>query len=228
VRASPPSLRHPSLRSPSPRSPARGRRGAISKGCAIGAAVVFLIVLVPALLLWSGYNGLVGTQEDASQRWAQVENQYKRRYDLIPNLVETVKGVADFEQSTLQAVTEARASVGRAQLPADLPTDQASLDAYVRAQQGLGAALGRLFAVAENYPQLRATESFRDLQSQLEGTENRITVAREDYTRAVATYNKKVRRFPSNLVAALTGFEALPQFTVPEAETAVPQVDFGK
>jgi LemA protein len=114
------------------------------------------------------------------------------------------------------------------QLPERLPTDQAQLDAYVRAQQGLGSALGRLFAVAENYPQLKATDAYRDLQSQLEGTENRIAVAREDYTRAVAEYNKRVRRFPSNLVAALTGFEKLPQFSVDEVETSVPQVDFGK
>jgi LemA protein len=228
VRAPPLSLRQDPSKIPGRPGAVPARRGAISKGCAIGAGVVVLIVLVPVMLLWSGYNGLVGSQEDASQRWAQVENQYKRRYELIPNLVETVKGVADFEQSTLQAVTDARASVGRVQLPSDLPTDQESLNAYVRAQQGLGSALGRLFAVSENYPQLRATESFLDLQSQLEGTENRIAVAREDYTRAVAAYNKKVRRFPSNLVAALTGFEVLPQFTVPEEETAVPQVDFGK
>jgi LemA protein len=190
--------------------------------------VVLVPLVLAVLFLWGGYNGLVSAEEDTAQRWAQVENQYKRRYDLVPNLVETVKGAADFEQSTLTELTEARASVGRAQLPERLPTDQAQLDAYVRAQQGLGSALGRLFAVSENYPQLRATEAFRDLQSQLEGTENRITVAREDYTRAVADYNKRVRRFPTNLVAALTGFETLPQFSVDEIETTVPQVEFGK
>jgi len=213
---------------PFPPSAPAARRGAVSKGCAIAAAIVLVPVLLAALYLWGGYNGLVSDQENARQKWAQVENQYKRRYDLIPNLVETVKGAAEFEQQTLTAVTEARASVGRVQLPADLPADQAQLDAYVRAQQGLGAALSRLFAVAENYPQLNATESFRDLQSQLEGTENRITVAREDYTRAVAQFNKRVRRFPTNLVASVTGFEVLPQFSIPAEETAVPKVDFGK
>ena len=207
---------------------ARARRGAVSKGCAIGAAVVLVPLVLVVLFLWGGYNGLVSSQEDASQTWAQVENQYKRRYDLIPNLVETVQGARDFEQETLTAVTEARASVGRAQLPSELPTDQAQLNAYLRAQQGLGSALGRLFAVSENYPQLKATEAFRDLQSQLEGTENRIAVAREDYTRAVAEFNKKVRRFPTNLVATLTGFEKLPQFSVDEVETTTPPVDFGK
>jgi LemA protein len=218
---------HALLRLPPHRAPA-SRRGAVSKGCAIGAAVVLVPLVLAVLFLWGGYNGLVSAQEDTAQRWAQVENQYKRRYDLIPNLVETVQGAADFEQSTLTELTEARASVGRVQLPERLPTDQAQLDAYVRAQQGLGSALGRLFAVSENYPQLKATDAFRDLQSQLEGTENRIAVAREDYTRAVAEFNKKVRQFPSNLVAALTGFETLPQFSVDEVETTVPQVEFGK
>ena len=213
------------------RSPAvapRLRRGAISKGCAIGAAVVLLPLVLAVLFLWGGYNGLVTAEEDASQKWAQVENQYKRRFELIDNLVATVQGAADFEKSTLTELTEARASVGRLQLPSELPTDEAQLNAYLRAQQGLGSALGRLLAVSENYPQLRATDAFRDLQSQLEGTENRIAVAREDYTRAVAEFNKKVRRFPTNLVAALTGFEKLPQFTVEEVETTVPKVDFGK
>jgi LemA protein len=205
----------------------QARRGAIQKGCLLGLGCVVVIALIAAAGVGQ-YNSLVGSQENARQKWAEVENQYKRRYDLIPNLVETVKGAADFEQSTLTQVTEARASVGRAQLPADLPTDPAALDAYIRAQQSLGSALSRLMVVAENYPELKATESFRDLQSQLEGTENRITVAREDYTTAVQSYNTTVRSFPKNLLAGMFGFQVLPQFTIPVEETAAPKVDFGK
>ena len=208
-------------------SPAQNRRGAVSKGCLIALAAVLIPLAIVAMVLTGGYNGLVGTQEDAEQKWAQVENQYQRRFDLVPNLVNTVKGAADFEQETLTAVTDARASVGQVQLPSNLPTDQASLDAYVGAQRSLGSALGRLFAVSENYPTLRATEGFRDLQSQLEGTENRIAVARKDYTEAVAGFNKKVRRFPTNVIAGMFGFEKLPQFSVTEDVTQNPTVDFG-
>ena len=207
--------------------PPSSRRGAIGKGCLIGLGIVGALVLVTVMLLWSGYNSLVGTQEDSRQKWAQVENQYKRRFELVPNLVETVKGAASFEQQTITQVTEARASVGSVQMPSDLPTDQAQLDAYIKAQAQLGGALSRLMVVAEQYPQLKATENFRTLQDQLEGTENRITVAREDYTKAVATYNKTVRSFPKNVLAGMFGFETLPQFTVPAEEQVVPKVDFG-
>ncbi|NUP97881.1 MAG: LemA family protein [Planctomycetaceae bacterium] len=203
------------------------RRGAIGKGCLIGLGVVGALVLVAVMLLWSGYNSLVGTQEDSRQKWAQVENQYKRRFELVPNLVETVKGAANFEQQTITQVTEARASVGSVKMPSDLPTDQAQLDAYIKAQAQLGGALSRLMVVAEQYPQLKATENFRTLQDQLEGTENRIAVAREDYTKAVATYNKSVRSFPKNVLAGMFGFETLPQFTAPAEEQVVPKVDFG-
>lgn len=203
------------------------RRGAISKGCLIGLAVAGALVLGLVVLLWGGYNSLVGTQEDARQKWAQVENQYKRRFELVPNLVETVKGAANFEQETIQNVTQARASVGRVQLPAGLPTDQAQLDEFGKAQAQLGGALSRLLVVSEQYPQLRATENFRTLQDQLEGTENRIAVAREDYTRAVASYNKSVRTFPKNLLANAFNFPPLPQFTAPAEEQVVPKVDFG-
>ncbi len=203
------------------------RRGAIGKGCLIALVAAGALVLGVVMALVGGYNSLVGTQEDARQKWAQVENQYKRRYELVPNLVETVKGAANFEQSTIQQVTEARASVGRVQLPAELPTDQAQLDAFIKAQAQLGGALSRLLVVAEQYPQLKATENFRTLQDQLEGTENRIAVAREDYTRAVANYNKAVRSFPKNLIAGPFNFTPLPQFTAPVEEQAVPKVDFG-
>jgi LemA protein len=207
-------------------SPHSSRRGALGKGCLIGLVAVGALVLGVVMLLWGGYNSLVGTQEDARQKWAQVENQYKRRFELVPNLVETVKGAANFEQETILQVTEARASVGRVQLPAELPTDQAQLDAFIKAQAQLGGALSRLLVVAEQYPQLKATENFRTLQDQLEGTENRIAVAREDYTRAVASYNKAVRSFPKNFIAGVFNFAPLPQFTAPAEEQAVPKVDF--
>jgi LemA protein len=138
-----------------------------------------------------------------------------------------VKGAADFEKGTLEAVVNARAKVSQVQLPAGLPTDPAQLDAYIKAQQQLGGALSRLMVVAEQYPQLKATEAFRDLQVQLEGTENRITVARRDYIDAVKTYNTKVRSFPSNLLAGNFGFDTVPQFEVDAADKAVPKVDFG-
>ena len=208
------------------RAPFPARRGALGAGCAVGLVLAALVVIAVILGVTS-YNGLVGSQETVAQRWAEVENQYKRRYDLIPQLVETVKGAANFEQETLTAVTEARASVGRVSLPENLPTDQAQLDQYVRAQQSLGATLGRLFVVAENYPELRATEAFRSLQDQLEGTENRIGVARNDYTVAVRDFNTRVRTFPRNLIAGMFGFAELPQFQTDPAQSEAPKVDFG-
>jgi LemA protein len=200
----------------------------INRGCAIALAAVVLAFLLFGGILMTGYNGMVAGQELASQRWAQVENTYKRRHELIPNLVNTVKGAADFEQTTLTEITEARASVGKMQMPDELPTDQAQLDAYLKAQQGLGSAISRLLLVAENYPDLKATSAFRDLQVQLEGTENRIAVARMDYTEGVRDYNTTIRKFPRVLFASAFGFEKLPQFTIEEEETAVPVVDFTK
>ena len=209
------------------RAPGSGRAGALSAGLGIVLGLLGVLLLV-GLFVASAYNGLVGAEEGVEGAWAEVENQYKRRYDLIPQLVETVKGAADFEQETLTELTEARAQVGRVSLPENLPTDQAQLDAYIRAQQGLGATLGRLFAVAENYPQLRATEGFRALQDQLEGTENRISVARNDYIRMVRDFNTRVRRFPTNVLAGTFGFGELPQLTVDESVTEVPTIDFGE
>ena len=218
---------HDCTHKPRPQALHPRRGGGIGLGAALGIGFLVLLLVIGGVFA-SSYNGLVARQESVAQSWAEVENQYKRRYELIPNLVKTVKGVADFEQSTMLAVTEARASVGRAQLPSGLPTDQAQLDAYLEAQQSLGGAIGRLFAVSENYPQLRATESFLSLQDQLEGTENRIAVARTDYTQSVRAYNTGVRTFPRNLVAGMFGFEQVPQFTVAVAETVVPVVEFGE
>ena len=142
---------------------------------------------------------------------SEIDNQYKRRFDLVPQLVSTVQGAADFEKTTLDEVTEARASVGRMQLPPGIPTDPAMLQSYMQAQQGLGAALGRLFAVSEAYPQLKATQNFLSLQDQLEGTENRIAVARRDYIDSVRAYNTTRRRFPTNFIAGMFGFDEIPQ-----------------
>lgn len=204
----------------------KDQRGALNKGCLALLALGGVFALF-ALLAVGAYNGLVNGSEDVDQKWAQVESQYKRRFDLIPNLVETVKGAADFEQSTITQVTEARASVGRVQTPSEVPSDPAKLEEYMRAQNQLGSALSRLLVVAEQYPQLKATQNFLALQDQLEGTENRIAVAREDYTLAVKGYNTRVRGFPGNLLAGLFGFATRPQLSVPEAEQATPKVDFG-
>jgi LemA protein len=214
------------LRAPTGR---RARRGAISKGCAVGLAAIGGLVLIGLILFATGagkYNALVAGQEVVAASWSEVQNQYKRRYDLVPNLVETVQGAAEFEKSVLTDVIEARAKVGQVRLPDQLPTDERELQAYIQAQQGLSGALGRLFALAENYPQLKATQNFLSLQDQLEGTENRIAVARRDFIDAVRGYNTARRRFPANLVAGMFGFEAAAQLEVPEEEQATPKVDF--
>jgi LemA protein len=195
-------------------------------GCMVAAAVVGLIVLVLGFSLVGRYNALVGLQERVSAAWSEIDNQYKRRFDLVPQLVSTVQGAADFEKSTLEAVTEARASVGRAQLPPGLPNDPGQLQNYIQAQQGLGAALGRLFAVVEQYPDIKANQNFLALQDQLEGTENRIAVARRDYIDSVQAFNTARRRFPTNLVAGIFSFDAVPQLQIDAGERATPKVEF--
>jgi LemA protein len=206
------------------------RRGAIGRGLLLGLGCLGVIVLLAIVAVAMGvgtYNSLVKGQENAAQKWANVENLYQRRYDLIPNLVETVKGAAAFETTTLTQVTEARASVGRAQLPSRLPEDPAEVQRYIEAQQQLGSALARLLVVSEQYPELRANQSFLSLQDQLEGTENRISVGREDYTVAVREYNTHLRGFPANVVAGMFGFDPLVQLDVPEQQQQAPRVDFG-
>jgi LemA protein len=203
------------------------RRGAISRGCLIGLAVVVGGVLLLGLVFGGAYNTLVTGQERVEAKWSDVENHYKRRFDLIPNLVATVEGAAEFERGVLTDVTEARARVGQMRLPEGAPTDPAALERYEEAQRNLGGALSRLLVVAENYPQLKATQAFISLQDQLEGTENRIAVARTDYIEAVRVYNTDTRRFPKNLIAGLLGFEKVAQFDPPEEEMANPTVNFG-
>jgi LemA protein len=206
------------------------QRGSMKMGCLIAGGVALLLVLIVGMTLMGRYNSLVSLQEKTDATWSQVSNQYKRRFDLIPQLVSTVQGAADFEKSTITEVTEARASVGRAQLPAGAPTDPAQLQSFMQAQQGLGSALSRLMVVVERYPVLKASQNFLALQDQLEGTENRISVARKDYIDSVRQYNTYLRRFPTNLLAGMYGFEKLAQFEVTEQEQQTPNVefDFGK
>jgi LemA protein len=190
-----------------------------------------LIVALFAVLLLSGcgYNTLQSTDEQIKASWAEVLNQYKRRSDLIPNLVNTVKAYAAHEQQVLLGVTNARAKVGSLQVTPELINDPQAFERYMAAQREMSGALARLLAVAENYPQLKADQNFRDLQAQLEGTENRVAVARQRYIQAVQEYNTTVRSFPSNLTAMVFGFETKPSFTV-EDERAIaepPKVDFG-
>src|SRR5580658_731192 len=168
----------------------------------MGSATKFLLIVVGLIVLLvllgvASYNGLVSLQQGTNAQWAQVQNVYQRRADLVPNLVSTVSGAANFERSTLEAVTNARASVGRVQLPAGAaPTDPAQLAAFDQAQGQLGSALSRLLVVSERYPDLTATANFRDLQAQLEGTENRIAVERERFNEAVQAYDTAIQVFP--------------------------------
>jgi LemA protein len=190
-------------------------------------AVVVVIVL--SVSAGCGYNDLQGLDEDTKAAWSEVINQYQRRADLIPNLVQTVKGYAAHEKETLEGVVEARAKATSIQVTPETLRDPIAFEQFQKAQAGLSSALGRLIAVAENYPNLKADQSFRDLQSQLEGTENRITVARKRYIDRVADYNKMVRFFPTNLTAKFVlHMEEKPNFTVAD-ENAVakpPEVKF--
>lgn len=175
-----------------------------------------------------GYNTFQTADEDIKASWAEVLNQYQRRADLVPNLVNVVKGYAAHEKEVLTQVTEARARVGAVQATPELVNDEAAFRKFVAAQGELSGAISRLLLVAENYPQLKADGLFRDLQAQLEGTENRIAVARNRYIDAVRAYNVAVRSFPSNLTAMVFGYETKPSFTVEneKAIAAPPAVDF--
>ncbi len=173
-----------------------------------------------------GYNEVIDRDEDVKAAWANVENQYKRRADLVPNLVNTVRGAADFEKKTLQAVVEARSKVASMQIDASTIDEPAKLQAFEQAQNQLSGALSRLMVVVERYPQLRATAAFRDLQAQLEGTENRIAVARKRFIEAVSEYNKVVLRFPSSIGASLRGKDVRPTFEGDPANETPPTVGF--
>lgn len=185
------------------------------------------VAVVLLLVLWavSGYNTLVTMDEQVSNKWADVETQYQRRADLIPNLVSTVKGYATHESSTLESVVKARSEATQVTVSADALTEE-SLAAYQAAQNSVSSALGRLLAVAESYPELKANENFIELQSQLEGTENRITVARKEYNDEAKTYNTAVRRFPKNILASLFGFDKKAYFAAETGAEKAPTVEF--
>jgi LemA protein len=189
-----------------------------------------LLAVFATLLSGCGYNTFQTTDEQVKAAWSEVLNQYQRRADLVPNLVNTVKGYAAHEKDVLTQVTEARAKVGGIQATPELINNPQAFQQFQQAQAGLSSALSRLLVVAENYPNLKADAAFRDLQAQLEGTENRITVARNRYIKAVETYNVAVRTFPNNLTAMVFGYEVKPNFSV-ENEKAIstaPTVNFGK
>ena len=188
-------------------------------------STIIILVVLALLALWGvkAYNGLVKNQESVSSAWSQVENNYQRRSDLIPNLVATVKGYAEHESSTLEAVVQARAnatSVNGGNL------SEEEVAAYQKAQGEVSSALGRLLMVVENYPELKANENFLDLQAQLEGTENRIAEARRQFNETAKAYNVKVRSFPSNIVASIFGFDAKGYFEADEAAKTAPKVEF--
>jgi LemA protein len=194
----------------------------------MGRRILFGIAMTVALS-GCGYNDLQGLDEDTKAAWSEVVNQYQRRADLIPNLVSTVKGYASHEKDTLEGVVEARAKATSIQVTPEMLRDQAAFEQFQKAQAGLSSALGRLIAVAENYPNLKADQNFRDLQSQLEGTENRIAVARKRYIDRVAEFNKMVRYFPTNLTAKLLlHMEEKPNFTVADEKAVAkpPEVKF--
>jgi LemA protein len=188
------------------------------------------VILAAAVLLSGcGYNTIQQQDEAVNASWSEVLNQYQRRADLVPNLVSTVKGYAAQEEKVLTEVTEARARVGGIQATPELVNDPAAFEKFTQAQGQLTSALSRLLVVTENYPDLKSNQNFRDLQAQLEGTENRITVARKRYIDSVQAYNTTVRSFPSNLTAKFTGAAVKPNFKVEnEAQiSAPPKVDFG-
>ena len=190
--------------------------------------LIALFAIALTLLSGCGYNQIQINDEGVNAAWSEVLNQYKRRADLIPNLVATVQGYAAHEKDVLTQVTAARASVGAMKATPELINDEAAFTKFQQAQSQLGSALARLMVVAENYPQLKADANFRDLQAQLEGTENRITVARNRYIKDVKEYNISVRTFPNNLTAMVMGWKTKPNFTVEDekAISAPPAVNF--
>ena len=193
--------------------------------------IFFGVLLLGGLAIGVGgcgtYNGLVGKKQVVDSEWAQVETQYQRRLDLVPNLVKTVEGAANFERGVLKEVTEARASVGQLKItPGQAPATAEEFAKYQQAQGALSSALSRLLVVSEKYPDLKATAAFRDLQVQLEGTENRIAVARQDFNRAVQGYNTAAQQFPGVIVARLAGFNVRPYFQAEAAAAKAPKVEF--
>lgn len=190
-------------------------------------STIIIIVVAVIAIIWAvtSYNGLVKMDEGVGTAWSNVENQYQRRADLIPNLVNTVKGYAAHEKETLDAVVSARTRATQMTVSADDLTPE-KLQAYQKAQGEVGAALGRLLAITENYPDLKANQNFLELQAQLEGTENRISVERRNFNEAAKEYNTAIRTFPRNLLAGMFGFEKRPYFEAEEGASRAPEVQF--
>src|SRR5881275_1489554 len=196
-------------------------------GCGGVILLLVFIVIIAAVALGGSYNRLVRLQQSVDQSWAQVQNVYQRRANLIPNLVNTVSGAANFEKSTLVEVTNARASVGRVQLdPNKAPTDSAQIQQFQAAQGQLSNALSRLLVVVERYPEIKANQNFLGLQAQLEGTENRISVERGNFNTSVQNYNTAVRSFPTNFIAGMFGFAPRPFFAAQPGAERAPAVNF--
>ena len=194
---------------------------------ALSVAGVILLGIFMIFMWWRGsYNSFVELEQKVNSQWSKVESQYQRRYDLIPNLVSTVKGVANFEKETYTAVANARAQVGQIKLTPDQLSDPQAVAKFQQAQSGLGTALSRLLVVSENYPQLKANENFSQLQQQLEGTENRINVARVDYNVSVETYNTAIKKFPGFIIANMSNFKEKQYFKAGEAAKDAPKVQF--
>lgn len=187
--------------------------------------IVVVIAIILGMYGCSSYNGLVQSDTNVQEKWSQVQTQYQRRSDLIPNLVRTVQGAANFEKSTLTAVQEARSKATSINLTADQLTPE-NVQKFQAAQDQLSGSLSRLLAVAENYPNLKATQNFSELQAQLEGTENRIAVSRNDFNEAVRTYNQSVRSFPNNIFAGIFGFPVKGFFEASQAAQSAPTVQF--
>lgn len=188
---------------------------------------VILIIVLAVIAMWgvSQYNGLVTGQESVNTAWSNVENQYQRRADLIPNLVNTVKGYAEHEKGTFEAVVEARSKATSIKIDANNLTAE-KLKEFQSAQGDVTNALSRLIAISENYPELKANENFKELQSQLEGTENRIAVERRNFNETARTYNTTIRQFPRNIIAGICGFNARPYFEAAEGSENAPEVKF--
>ena len=191
----------------------------------LGLVITLAIVAVAVIWGVSGYNGLVSMDEGVQNKWADVETQYQRRADLIPNLVNTVKGYAAHEKETLEGVVKARSEATSVKIDADNMTAE-QMAQYQKAQNGVSSALSKLLLVVEKYPDLKANQNFLELQSQLEGTENRITVARRDFNGAAKEYNTAIRKFPKNILAGMFGFEKKAYFEAQEGAEKAPEVQF--
>jgi LemA protein len=201
----------------------------MNRGCLIGGVVLGLIVLVAIGVVGfflPRYNGMVASQEGVTEAWAQVENNYQRRLDLIPSLVNTVKGVANFERETYTAVSEARAKAGEVKVTADMLEDPAALQRFQAAQGEVSSALSRLLVTVERYPELKANQNFLELQDQLEGTENRIANARRRFNQSAREFNTMIKIIPNNIVAGIGGFNPKAYFEADEGAQQAPKVEF--